>query len=523
MFADNGSSTGTTRAAIRWGDDYGGIVTLTLDAPDQGVNTLTADFVRDFGMVVNRLEREREVITGVIIRSAKSTFMAGGDLNRLVAAEPSMQSEFYDDLEHRKSLTRRLESLGRPVVALIEGSALGGGLELALACHHRIAVASSRTVVGLPEATLGILPGGGGLVRVTRLLGPYAARTLIASGAKLDLAQARAVGLIDEIAESSDGALLAARRWIRENPTAAQPWDRDELRRIEPGECPTIDRLAALPITNPDPQFSPNLAIIDQLIRNACTSPFDDSLKSESAGFTEVLLGIAAKATIDVAFFQTTAQRRRTSGSARADRVVLFRPTDPAALERCRELGLPTDPRDAPEDAAVVQISGENGELCGTNTARILRDRVQPAEWVIEYTTRDPLSASVAASLVRTGVVAIRVRATKALNARIDEGVEREVVILRSEGLSTAAIHAARVSAGLCAAPDDDTGDRTSSYPLAVRLLDAASAAARDAADDGILHNPQDLAVAACRIGGVPAWTGGPLHWLARHDSVLAT
>src|SRR5882762_9868379 len=163
--AMNGIST------IDWqrGDD--GIVVLALDDPAQSANTMNAAYQESMTAAVERLHAEKDDITGVIITSAKSTFFAGGDLNDLFAAGPDDApgiSAFADDV---KKQLRLLETLGRPVVAAVNGTALGGGLEIALACHYRIALDSPRSRIGLPEATLGLLPGGGGVTRTVRLLG----------------------------------------------------------------------------------------------------------------------------------------------------------------------------------------------------------------------------------------------------------------------------------------------------------------------------------------------------------------
>jgi hypothetical protein len=160
---------------IRWGRDGDGIVTLTIDDPAQRVNTLNERFTRSFAAAVDRLYAERDSITGVVLTSGKPSFLAGGDLRDLFAVEPAARDEFLASLIARKTRTRRLEQFARPVVAVVSGAVLGGGFELALACHHRIAVTGPRMVVGLPEVTLGLLPGGGGVVRLTRLLGPAAA------------------------------------------------------------------------------------------------------------------------------------------------------------------------------------------------------------------------------------------------------------------------------------------------------------------------------------------------------------
>ena len=138
---------------------------LTLDDPNQSANTMNAAYGESIRATVNRLEAERDEITGVVITSAKKTFFAGGDLNDLIAVNADNADEFIAYMRDNKAVLRRLETFGKPVVAAINGAALGGGLEIALACHHRVAVDDPKVQLGFPEVTLGLLPGAGGVVR----------------------------------------------------------------------------------------------------------------------------------------------------------------------------------------------------------------------------------------------------------------------------------------------------------------------------------------------------------------------
>src|SRR5919199_3494471 len=143
--------------SIRWVIDDHGIVTLTLDDPGRSANTINDRYVTSMGQPLDRLEAERDSITGVIITSAKKTFFGGADLDTLRNVTPDNANELAAHIALVKSQLRRLEKLGRPVVAAINGTALGGGLELALACHYRVCINDSRIQIGLPEASLGLL------------------------------------------------------------------------------------------------------------------------------------------------------------------------------------------------------------------------------------------------------------------------------------------------------------------------------------------------------------------------------
>ena len=216
----------TEAKTIRWESDADGIVVLTLDDPNQSANTMNDDFKQSLTEVVDRLESEKDSITGVVITSAKKTFFAGGDLNDLIKTTPADAEQITSTTFVQKQQLRRLETLGKPVVAAINGAALGGGLEIALATHHRIAADVKGSVLGLPEVTLGLLPGAGGIVRTTRLMGIQSALlNVLLQGQRHKPAEAKKIGLIDEVVSSVDELLPRAKEWIKANPEATQPWD----------------------------------------------------------------------------------------------------------------------------------------------------------------------------------------------------------------------------------------------------------------------------------------------------------
>ncbi len=230
---------------IGWDLDADGVVTLTMDDPDQRANTMNAAFQSSLGPTVDRLYAEQDAITGVILTSAKDTFFAGGDLRLLSQVTDETAAEFFAAAEKLKAQLRRLETYPRPVVAALNGTALGGGLEIALACHHRIALERPKAEFGLPEVTLGLLPGGGGVVRTVRMLGiADALMKLLLKGQRLGPAEAVQTGIVDELAGSPDELLAAARRWIAANPQPAQPWDREGYKI--PGGTPSNPSFAAM-------------------------------------------------------------------------------------------------------------------------------------------------------------------------------------------------------------------------------------------------------------------------------------
>ena len=183
-------------STIRWDKDDEGIVTLTLDDPNQRANTMNDDFRSSLSETVERLEAEKDSVTGVIVTSAKDTFFAGGDLNLLQQVTDENEDEFARGVARIKADFRRLEKLGKPTVAALNGAALGGGLEIALACNRRIALDNPKSQFGLPEVTLGLLPGAGGVTRIVRMLGlADGLMKVLLQGNRYKPAEARDLGL----------------------------------------------------------------------------------------------------------------------------------------------------------------------------------------------------------------------------------------------------------------------------------------------------------------------------------------
>ena len=215
-----------TESAVRYERDADGIVTLTLDDPTASANTMNELYQASMHAAVERLYDEQDDVTGVVIASAKKTFFAGGNLQLITQAGPDDAGDVFASAEGIKSALRRLELFPRPVVAAINGAALGGGFEICLAANHRIALDDPTVLLGLPESTLGLLPGGGGVTRVTRMLGIQPAlMDVLLPGTRFKPAQARENSLVHEVAATPEELLAKARAFIDANPESAQPWD----------------------------------------------------------------------------------------------------------------------------------------------------------------------------------------------------------------------------------------------------------------------------------------------------------
>ncbi|MBB1519560.1 3-hydroxyacyl-CoA dehydrogenase NAD-binding domain-containing protein [Aquipseudomonas guryensis] len=294
--------------AIRYEKGQDNIVVLTIDMPGQSANTMNAQYREAMGATVARLEAEKDSIAGIIITSAKKTFFAGGDLGELIKVTKADAKPFYDMVLGIKGQLRRLETLGKPVVAAINGAALGGGWEICLACHHRIALDNSSVQLGLPEVTLGLLPGGGGVVRMVRLLGLEKALPYLAEGKKVRPDAALKAGLIHDTAATAEEMLSKARAWIAANPTAVQPWDTKGYKI--PGGTPSTPAVAQMLAIAPSVLRDKTKGCFPAPEKIMCAAvegaqvDFDTAQIIEARYFTELTTGQVAKNMIGTFWFQ---------------------------------------------------------------------------------------------------------------------------------------------------------------------------------------------------------------------------
>jgi len=293
--------------AIRYEKDANGIVTLTMDMPGP-VNAMNPSYREAMADCVQRLQREPD-LRGVIITSAKSTFFAGGDLNELLQVQSGGEGAFQTMIEAMKGDLRRIEKLPVPVVAAINGAALGGGLEIALACNRRIVLDHPSAVVGLPEVTLGLLPGAGGVVRLVNMLGLEKALPLLLEGTRLRPTDALKAGLVDELVERPEDLIAAARKWLMsEAATADQPWDR-KGHRIPGGtmQMPQVAQQVGAAVAMTGKKTRGLLPAPERIIAVAAEATlldFDAALVVETRGLASLATTPQAKNIITTMFFQ---------------------------------------------------------------------------------------------------------------------------------------------------------------------------------------------------------------------------
>ncbi|MEU3947888.1 3-hydroxyacyl-CoA dehydrogenase NAD-binding domain-containing protein [Streptomyces sp. NPDC029526] len=372
----------TQSTTIRWEQDRSGVVTLVLDDPDQSVNTMNAAFIDSLEAVTARLAESADTVRGVIVASAKRSFFAGGDLRDLISVTPATAQASFEAGMRVKRALRVLETLGRPVVAALNGAALGGGYEIALACHHRVVLDSPDARVGLPEVTLGLLPGGGGVTRTVRMFGvAEALRTVLLEGTRYGPARALEAGLVDEIAADADELIDRARAFIDAHPESAQPWDRPGHRI--PGGTPADRELAAqLPAftallrkkTGGAPCPAPH-AILAAAVEGAQVD-VDTAFEVEARHLTELVTGQITKNMIQGFFFDL---RAVNSGAGRPKGVVPREVRRVAVLGAgmmgagiaysCAEAGIEVVLKDVSTEAA-ERGRAHAEKLCGRAVAR---------------------------------------------------------------------------------------------------------------------------------------------------------
>lgn len=295
-----------------------GIITVTIDQTERKMNVIGEGFNEAFATITDAFINDQDA-KGLILTSGKSTFVVGADIDQLATIETAEQA--FDLVEDLKTSLRKLETSGKPVVAAITGTALGGGLELALACHYRIAIdspkTSSTTKLGLPEVKLGLLPGGGGTQRLPRLIGIQKALELMTQGKELRPQQALEIGFIDDVAHDDDELISKAKAWINDNPKAQQPWDKKGF-KIPGGDSnhPKMVQVFSMAPAMANQKSHGNYPAITHILSSVfegCLTDIDNGLKIESRFFGACVLSDVSKNMINSLWTQLNSIKKGKS------------------------------------------------------------------------------------------------------------------------------------------------------------------------------------------------------------------
>jgi 3-hydroxyacyl-CoA dehydrogenase/enoyl-CoA hydratase/3-hydroxybutyryl-CoA epimerase len=299
---------------ISYALDADGVGLITWDMPGRSMNVLDEASIREFGAVADAAIAD-PAVRGVVVTSAKDAFIAGADLEWILRLTESGKERtfaeragvIFEQCMKLQSLFRRIEKSGKPFAAAINGTALGGGLELCLACHYRVATDERRAQLGLPEAKLGLLPGAGGTQRLLRMIGALEALSLLLDGRSLSPQEAERMHIVDRIVPRAE-VVEAAKAWIRQTTAedAVKPWDKVGF--VMPGIDPRTQQgsgaFAAANALQRKKTFGnyPALDAIQSLIYDGFVVPIETALRLEVKYFTKLLLGANSKNMIRTQF-----------------------------------------------------------------------------------------------------------------------------------------------------------------------------------------------------------------------------
>ena len=296
-----------------------GIATLTWDMAGRPVNVFTKEAIRAFEDTIDALIADGD-IKAVVIASAKSVFHVGADLDMAQQMSARPAKELFANIMQINSMMRRMETAGKPFVAAIGGHALGGGLEMALACHARIVVDNPKLQLGLPEAKVGLMPGFGGTQRLARLIPLMEALPALAQGSSFALEKAKALGLVNDVVPA-DKLIETAKAWARANPKATQPWDNKGFKAPSgvvhsPANFQFFVGASAQYRKTTGGVYPAPAAILDA-VYHGLQMPIDQGLKVEARKFVGISQSPVAGAMIRTLFFglnDANALRRRPAG-----------------------------------------------------------------------------------------------------------------------------------------------------------------------------------------------------------------
>ncbi|MBK7654497.1 MAG: enoyl-CoA hydratase/isomerase family protein [Betaproteobacteria bacterium] len=310
-----------------------GIATITFDEPNSPVNTMCLDWQKDLGIVTAQVLTDKAAIRGIVLASNKSTFFAGADLKGLMRSKATDGPKVFAEIEAMKKNFRTLETLGVPVVSCINGAALGGGWEVALVGHYRIAVNDKKIQLGLPEITLGLIPGASGITKMTRLLGLMGAQPYILEAKLFNPTHAMELGLVHELVADASQLRERALAFIAANPTSQHPWD-DKAYKI-PGGAPSNPKIAGGLVVAPAMMKKTSRGLYPAPEAALCAMvegaqvDFDTALRIESRYLARLAVDPVAKNMVNTFFFNMNAIK---SGQSRPKDVPRFKPTKVGVL-----------------------------------------------------------------------------------------------------------------------------------------------------------------------------------------------
>ena len=292
--------------------DADGIAVVTWDMPGRSMNVIDEKVTEELAAIVERVATEA-AIKGAVLTSGKDAFCGGADLTMLETlsrtfaelqksqGDEAANTRLFDESRKLSQIARRMETCGKPWVAAINGTAMGGGFELALACHHRVAAENDKTRLGLPEIKVGLFPGGGGTQRIARMLAPADAIQFLLKGEQLRLGRAKTMKLVDAVVPQAD-LVRVAKEWIKAGGSAKAPWDIDGF-KLPGGSVYSKAGMMVFPPANALYRREtydnyPAARAVMQVVYEGLQLPMDQALRVESRYFAKILRSPEAAAMI---------------------------------------------------------------------------------------------------------------------------------------------------------------------------------------------------------------------------------
>ena len=304
-----------------------GIASVVFDEPGSPVNTMKPEWQADMVALADRLQADSDKLQGVVLSSAKTTFFAGADLKGVQHLKSQDAPAAFHSLEKLKHAFRRIETMGKPVVAILNGAALGGGWELALVAHARMALNNPKIRFGLPEVTLGLIPGATGITKMTRMLGLMAAQPYLMEGKLFSPHKALELGLVQALGSTVEELHVLALDFIRQHPQVAQPWDVKGFKM--PGGSVNSPALAAGLAVAPAMLFNKAhglypaaQAILEAMVEGAQVD-YDTATRIETRKLARIMVGQTTKNMVNAFFFNLNAIK---SGKSRPGTFAPWKP-----------------------------------------------------------------------------------------------------------------------------------------------------------------------------------------------------
>lgn len=519
-----------------------GVALIAIDVQDRSMNILTPEMHLDFGRIAEHLAQDEKAI-GAVIYSAKPSFMAGGDLNRIVRNYDLNRSpeEAYEQSATYTNSLRKLETCGKPVAVAMNGTALGGGLELALACHYRVVVDNPKVLLGLPEVTLGLIPGGGGTQRLPRLIGLKNAASLILSGRHIQPQEALELGIVDAVTPLDD-LIKTAETWVLESGISSQPWDQrgfkvpggSGLNQMAIGQL--FQQLTLKVSIDFKYNYPAPIAALRCLFNGTTVRSMDTALKIETREFSALSRDPVARNMIRTLFLNKGAAEKKSKGDSsslpalKTVGLIGSAQYEDLLSAACSKADISLMTKDINAEVDLLIIAGETNAILSdipVSSDRIVglnitepMSKVKAVE-IIQYDDTSDDAIAHIKTLCRTlrKTPTIQKAGEIPLSRMMKEAYDKEGDRLMEMGISATLIENAAIAAGmpdgpLLSATNPTSNEKVMSIDDIKSRLLCSQALVAVAALEKEMINPIDADLISVLINRFPSYTGGAISFI---------